>query len=171
MQPTNYPGHNKVYGKPGAWADEDCSALECVQTCGTLPSGMKVPEIYSRWQPSSGEIELMQKGHPVTLRLVYDVMVPAAIFVDPESPVADTIPVQGPFFIDELNSLIQRYGLPMIETANTEPYNLVASSIMNAKRAFDTIAALERVREESERAQSSANEMPGVTVTYEETAK
>lgn len=105
MRPTSFPGYTNLYGKPPTWPDEDCGTLECVQGMETLPGGTVTSVIKSRWLPSPEEIILMLQGHPVTLNICCSVMVPASLYVDPESHVT----IFPPAFDQTMGDLVRHF--------------------------------------------------------------
>lgn len=75
MIPIDFEGSNKVYGKPQGWKDEDCGSLHTLET----KDANGLPIIISCWQPNKEDIEAINAGRPIWLKMVSNGMCPVEI--------------------------------------------------------------------------------------------
>lgn len=81
MQPIDFEGTNKTFTKPGNMTDEQCGALKAF--VGTDNQGF--PFILSAWQPTEKDIEAVNAGRPIMLKIVSHGMPPVSVYTYDEN--------------------------------------------------------------------------------------
>ncbi len=76
MIPVSFPEANIILSKPASMPDEQC--MQIVGYRGIDEDGH--PYILTMWQPNKEDIEAIQSGRPVFLKLVGESMQPACLF-------------------------------------------------------------------------------------------
>lgn len=80
MRAIEFEGYNVILGKPDAMTDEQCLPLHAYRDIDT--DGF--PFILSVWQPSKEDIEAINAGRPVLLKICGQIMPPVALFTTNE---------------------------------------------------------------------------------------
>lgn len=80
MLPIDFAEANKTYEKPNSMTDEECSSL---RVCERIEDGHKV--IYSVWKPNKEDVEAINEGRPIILRMIIPVMIPVMLYTTDEN--------------------------------------------------------------------------------------
>lgn len=75
MLPTDFEGTNKTFTKPKGMTDEECGDLRVYQ--GKNDRGE--PVIISAWMPSKEDIEAINAGRPIFLKILGSGMPPVEL--------------------------------------------------------------------------------------------
>jgi hypothetical protein len=70
MLPVDFPERNFTYTKPKGWTDEQCSDLQVWRGTSPLEGGGMTATIISCWQPSKEDIEAINAGKPIFLKIL-----------------------------------------------------------------------------------------------------
>lgn len=75
MIPIDFEGSNKKYTKPKGWTDEECGDLHTLETI----TEQGQPLIISCWQPNKEDIEAINAGRPIWLKMISNGMCPVEV--------------------------------------------------------------------------------------------
>jgi hypothetical protein len=76
MRPVDFEGSNIVMGKPEGMTDEQC--IDVPAHIGVDNDGF--PFVLTVWQPNKEDIEAVNAGRPLMLKLIGSSMQPACIY-------------------------------------------------------------------------------------------
>ena len=76
MMPIDFPGSNLVLTKPGNMTDEQCMSIRAFKS--TDLDGF--PFILTMWQPSKEDIESINQGNPICVKVLAEGFAPMSIF-------------------------------------------------------------------------------------------
>lgn len=76
MMAVEFPGMNAVFRKPSDMSDEQCGSLRAL--VGTDDEGF--PFVMSVWQPSKEDIDAINAGSPICLKILGHTQPPVCLF-------------------------------------------------------------------------------------------
>jgi len=81
MRAIHFAEANKTYGKPQGWTDEQCYEISAYE--GVTEDGF--PIIITVWQPNKEDIEAINAGRPVILRMISHGLPPHSLYTTNEN--------------------------------------------------------------------------------------
>lgn len=81
MLPIDFEGANITLGKPKGWTDEQCMTIKAARGIDETGHGF----FLTAWQPSKEDIEAINAGRPIWLKIVSDGFPPVALLTFDEN--------------------------------------------------------------------------------------
>lgn len=76
MLPTDFEGTNIVLGKPDSMTDEQCSSIKAYKGI----DGDGYPFFLTAWQLSKEDLEAVNNGRPIMLKMLGNVFYPVSMY-------------------------------------------------------------------------------------------